>query len=137
MSEDKLKTIYKVGLAHFKDGKMLMTRSIGKDVFYCAGGKFEEGESDIECLKREIKEELGVEMDDKSIKFLRAFEDVAHGKVNMRVNIKIFSAELLEEPKPTQEIEEIRYLDSAADPKILAPIDIQIFAWLKEQKLID
>ena len=137
MSEDKPKIIYKVGLAHFEDGKMLMARSFGKDVFYCAGGKIEEGESDLECLKREIKEELNVELDDKSIKFLRTFEDVAHGKENMRVNIKMFSAELLGEPKATQEIEEIRYLDSTADPKILAPIDIQIFAWMKEQKMID
>ncbi len=131
------KIIYKVGLAHFKDGKILMTRSIGKDVFYCAGGKFEEGESDIACLKREVKEELGVELDDASIKFLKTFEDVAHGKVDMRVNIKMYSANLLSEPKPSQEIEEIRYLDSTAEPKILAPIDIQIFAWLKENNFID
>ncbi len=131
------KIIYKVGLANFKDGKMLMARSIGKDVFYCAGGKFEKGESDIDCLKREIKEELGVELDEKSIKFLKQFEDVAHGKPDTRVNIKMYEAELLSEPKPNQEIEEIRYLDSTADPKILAPIDIQIFAWLKEQKLIN
>ena len=102
---DKPKIIYKVGLAHFKDGKILMTRSIGKDVFYCAGGKFEEGESDIACLKREVKEELGVELDDASIKFLKTFEDVAHGKVDMRVNIKMYSANLLSEPKPSQEIE--------------------------------
>ncbi|OGK18048.1 hypothetical protein A3G67_04740 [Candidatus Roizmanbacteria bacterium RIFCSPLOWO2_12_FULL_40_12] len=134
---DKPKIIYKVGLAHFKDGKILMTRSIGKDVFYCAGGKFEEGESDIACLKREVKEELGVELDDASIKFLKTFEDVAHGKVDMRVNIKMYSANLLSEPKPSQEIEEIRYLDSTAEPKILAPIDIQIFAWLKENNFID
>lgn len=137
MSEVTQKVIYKIGLAHFRDGKMLMTRSIGKDVFYCAGGKIEEGESDINCLKREIKEELGVELDDKSIKFLRAFEDVAHGKINTRVNIKMFSADLLGQPQALQEIEEVRYLDSTADPKILAPIDIQIFAWMKENKLID
>lgn len=133
---DEPKIIYKVALAVFKDGQMLMTRSRGKDVYYCAGGKYEPGESDIECLAREVKEELGVEMDLESLKFLREFEDVAHGKVNTRVNIKLYEATLLGTPVASQEIEELRYLDSSADPKILAPIDVQIFAWLKKEGLI-
>ncbi len=80
---------------------------------------------------------MGAQLDEKSFKFLKTFEDVAHGKVNMRVNIRLYEASLLDEPKASQEIEEIRYLDSTADPKILAPIDIQIFAWLKKKRLIN
>src|SRR3989344_5468083 len=103
---DKPKIIYKVGLAHFKDGKILMTRSIGKDVFYCAGGKFEEGESDIACLKREVKEELGVELDDASIKFLKTLEDFVNEKVELNFNKKLYPAIFQGDQNPSKERED-------------------------------
>ncbi|WP_308287346.1 NUDIX domain-containing protein [Actinomadura parmotrematis] len=41
-------------------GRVLSTRSRGKDVWYLPGGKREAGESDERTLLREIAEELAV-----------------------------------------------------------------------------
>ena len=54
-----MRIIKKVALAVFKDKKMLQVRSKKHpEVFFTLGGKIEEGETDIECLKREINEEI-------------------------------------------------------------------------------
>lgn len=44
--------IRKTALTVFKDQKMIMVRSSkNPDVFYTLGGKIEEGESGIDCLR--------------------------------------------------------------------------------------
>lgn len=44
------------------------------------GGKFEE-ETEIECLKNEIREELNCEIDVKSLKYIAEYTDVAAGNL--------------------------------------------------------
>ncbi len=69
-----MKLIKKIGLAVFKGKKILQVRTNKQDkVFYALGGKIEEGESDLDCLNREVKEELGCEIEKSSIKFLYEF----------------------------------------------------------------
>lgn len=131
--------IYKVALAVFKDKKMLQVRSKKHpEVFFTLGGKIEEGESEIECIKREVKEEINCDIDVKSIKFLKEFEDVGHGKDGALVNIKIYTGELIGAPSPFSEIAEIGYFDTKSDRKHLSVIAQRtIFPWLKEQGLIN
>lgn len=132
-----VKVIYKVALAIFKDKKMLQVRTKKQtEVFYTLGGKIEKGESDIECIKREVKEELGCEIDEKSLKYLTTFEDVAHGKPGM-LNIKMYKGSLKGEPKPSSEIVEIGWFDTSSDPKNLSVIGKRtIFPWLKKSGYI-
>ena len=133
------KIIKKIGIIVFKDKKILMARSNkNADVFYFPGGKFETGESDIDCLQRESKEELGTTAKPESIKFLSEFEDVAHGKeTDVKLNIKLYECELVSEPEASSEIEEIKYFDSSVDPKHLDIIGGKIFSWLKENNYIN
>ena len=128
-----MKVIYKVALAVFKDGKLLQVRSRNQNsVFFTLGGKIEKGESDLECLKREVKEEIGCELDEKSVKFLKEFEDVAHGKNGDLVNIRLYEGKLVGKMKPSSEIAEIGYFDSSSDKKHLSTIAQRtIFPWLK------
>ncbi len=49
-------TIDKIAWIHLEDGKILSTRSRGKDVYYIPGGKREPGETDVDTLTREIDE---------------------------------------------------------------------------------
>jgi len=67
-----VRIIKKIALAVFKDRKMLQVRTSKQpEVFYTLGGKIEKGETDLECLRREVKEEIGCEV--TSIKFLHEF----------------------------------------------------------------
>ena len=43
-------------------GKILMLKGKGYKELWTPGGKLEEGESDESCLKRELKEEIGVDL---------------------------------------------------------------------------
>lgn len=130
--------IRKVALALFKDKKLLQVRTHRENhVFFTLGGKIEEGESEIECLKREVREEIGCKLEESSIKFLTEFEDVAHGK-DARVNIKMYEGQLIGEPKPGSEVVEIGYFDTQSSKKNLSTIAQRtIFPWLKKHGFIN
>lgn len=129
-----VKVIHKVALAIFKKKKMLQVRtSKQKKVFYTLGGKIEAGESDIDCIKREVLEEIGCEMEDKSLKFLHQFEDVAHGRKETLLNLRLYQGKLVGKPKPSGEVVEIGWFDTNSDPKNLSVIAKRtIFPWLKK-----
>lgn len=123
--------IKKVALAYFKGKKMLQVRDNKQSsVFYTLGGKIEAGENDYECLKREVKEEIGCEVDQESIKFLKEFEDEAHG--GGILNVRLYEGKLIGEPKPSSEVVEIGWFDTKSDPEKLSVIARRtIFPWLK------
>ena len=101
------------------------------DVFYTLGGKIKEGESDIDCLKREVWEEISCQIDESSVKFLAEFKDVAHGGKAM-LHLRMYKGELKGDPKPSSEIVEIGYFDTNSDPNHLSIIAHRtIFPWLK------
>jgi 8-oxo-dGTP diphosphatase len=130
--------IRKVALAHIKDRKLIMVRSAKNDeVFYTLGGKIERNESEIECLHREVKEEIDVEIADNSLTFLREFEGDAHGKENAKVNIKLYYGEIVGEPKASNEIAEVQYFDTGTDRKHLGMVSIEILNWLQAQGYVD
>jgi len=130
--------IYKTALAVFKDKKMIMVRNDENDtVFYTLGGKIEEGESGIECLEREVQEEVGVKIQKGSVKFLKEFEAPAYGRENTLVNIKLYEGRLSDKPKPSSEIVEIDYFDTSVDKKHLTAISIDMFSWLKTEGYIN
>lgn len=132
-----MRVIFKVALAVFKDKKILQVRTKKQpEVFYTLGGKIEKGESDIDCIKREVKEELGCQVDETSLRFLKEFEDVAHdGGI---LNVRLYEGKLIGKPKPSSEVVEIGYFDTSSDPKNLSVIAKRtIFPWLKEHGYIN
>jgi len=138
-TENKPRVIRKAALAYFKDKKMLMARDYNNDVvFYHPGGKIEPGESALECVIREVKEELDADLDQSTIKLLGEFESPAHNKPDVRVNIQLFTGELKDDPQPHDEIVEIQYFDSSIDKEHLSPISVEkIFPWLKQHGYIN
>lgn len=131
--------IQKIALAVFKDQRMLQVRSHKqKEVFFTLGGKIEKGESEIDCLKREVMEEVGCEVDESSLKYLTTFQDIAHDKAGEMVNIKVYEGKLIGTPKPSSEVVEIGWFDTNSDKKHISVIAQRtIFPWLKQHGYIN
>lgn len=84
----------------FHDGKLLIAQRHAEahmgGLWEFPGGKREPGESFEQCLVREIREELGVE-----ISVGELFEEVAHTYPEKSVHLKFFTCKLLSgEPQP-------------------------------------
>ena len=132
-----MKEIDKIALLYWKDGKILSTRSKGKDAYYFPGGKREGNETDIETLKRDIREELSVEIKEESVKYYGTFEAQAHGKAEgILVRMTCYTAEWDGEIAPSAEIQEIRWL-SYSDIDIVSPVDKLIFEDLKSKNYLE
>lgn len=70
-----MKTIHKIAAVVIKDNKFLMVRKKGKDIWTSLGGRIEEGETEEQCLLREIEEEASCSA--KIIKKLGNFSEKA------------------------------------------------------------
>lgn len=128
--------IDKVAFLFLQDGKILSTRSKGKDKYYIPGGKREAGETDIETLVREVKEELSVDIIESSAKFYGVFEAQAHGKAEgVIVKMICYTAEYAGELKADSEIAEIVWL-TTEDIESVSPVDKLIMADLHEKGLL-
>lgn len=103
--------IDKIVLLHIKNRKVLMARSVGKDKFYMPGGKREEGETDLQTLVRESKEEMDINVLVETVKYWNTFVAQAHGKPEgIMVKAICYTAEFDGIPKASNEIEELAYL---------------------------
>ncbi|MFG2051690.1 NUDIX domain-containing protein [Micromonospora sp. NPDC048935] len=128
-----MKVIDKLAWVHVTEGKILSTRSYGKDAWYIPGGKREEGETDHEALKREIREELCVELISESIEPMKVFEAQAHGKSEgVIVRMTCYRADYKGDLTPGSEIEEMSWLDYS-DKEKSSTVDGLIFDWLHDR----
>lgn len=114
------KWIEKVGLAALNGQKLLVVRKHGGSMFILPGGKPEGQERDLATLARELDEELGCTVSDPCL--AGVFTDRAAGINDAVVVVRLYSGELLGEPVPQAEIEEIAWLDiTKPDTLPLAP----------------
>lgn len=131
------KMIDKIAFIYIRGRKLLSTRSRGKDVFYIPGGKREAGESDLDTLIREIKEELSVDIISESAEYLGTYSAQAHGHAEgITVQMTCYTADFIGELKPDSEIEEMVWL-TCEDISKVSPVDKIIMADLQRRGLID
>ena len=129
--------IDKIAFLYLVDGKILSSRSKGKDVWYIPGGKREGNESDIDTLVREVKEELTVDILPETAKLYGIFEAQAHGKTEgVIVRMTCYTADFTGTLAASSEIAELRWL-TTADMDIISPVDKMIFADLHSKGLLD
>lgn len=103
-----------------------------------AGGKIDTGETALQALHREIREELGVGV--TGVSRLGVFEAEAYGHAaGTPLHMTCFLADITADPAPTSEIAELRYFtggEYAAMPEV-APGSLLVFEHLHRLGLID
>lgn len=130
------KVIDKLAWITIRDGKFLVVRSKGKELFYLPGGKREVGESDEQALVREIKEELSVDLQLETIKYADTFVAQADGKASgVSVKLTCYFADYQGELEADAEIEELRFIDSN-DQSICSLAALVVLQSLAENALI-
>lgn len=127
-----MRWIHKVGLAALDEGRLLVARKSGSDVFILPGGKPEGDENDLQTLARELQEELDCGLERP---FLRGvFKDLAAGISDAVVVVRLYSGELVGEPRPCSEIEELAWVDIHKPSVKLAPsIEREILPFLRRK----
>ncbi|MDT0446416.1 NUDIX hydrolase [Streptomyces johnsoniae] len=121
-----------VAWVHLADGRILGARSRGKELFYIPGGKREPGESDVQTLVREVREELAVALDPDSAEHVGTYTAQAEGHPDgTLVRMACYTARHEGTPRASNEIEEIAWL-SLADRHRTPLVDQAAFDALAE-----
>lgn len=117
----------KVGLLILRGDRILLCRK-NRDTskLILPGGRVEPGESDLECLARELREELG-DVALAQVEHLGTYEDRASlddPTVVKTLRIILYRGELTGEPAPSAEITELVWFGPHSDRSKLTPIFI-------------
>ncbi len=115
----------KIGALILRDGRMLLCRKDREtSKLILPGGRLEPGESDAECLTRELSEELGA-VTLTGAEHLGTYEDRASlddPTVVKTVRIALYRGDLSGHPVPCSEIVELVWFGPHPDLSQLTPI---------------
>jgi 8-oxo-dGTP diphosphatase len=113
--------IDKVGLLTIRDGRVLLChKKRGTSLLILPGGKRERGETSLECLARELREELG-DVTAVAPELIDVYIYEAAGAKGEMVRIELYRADLVGEPHAQSEIGELVWFGVGDDPAMLAP----------------
>ena len=105
------------------NGQTLLGRKRGTQAFMQPGGKIDAGEQPAEALARELHEELGLIIEPTDAVYLGHFSAPAVNEPGYTVEADLFQVTIDEPVSPAAEIEEVRWIDPAADGDLLlAPL---------------
>jgi 8-oxo-dGTP pyrophosphatase MutT (NUDIX family) len=118
----------KVGLLSIVDNRVLFVRKKRLGALILPGGCLEPGETNEDCLRREIREELGPDVVLDDIAYIGVYEDIAASDdpaVRKTVRIALYQGTLSGNPRASSEIVELVWLDqhsASEDWTALSPI---------------
>lgn len=108
-------------MAWVRQGALLLVRKRGTTRFILPGGKLAPGELPGDGARREVREELGVELAPDALTELGRFSAPAANEPGRTVDATIFTGSL-EGAAPRAEIVELRWHPLAGDEEELAPL---------------
>ncbi len=101
------------------------------------GGQFTENTVE-ECLKNEIKEELNCEVDFSELEYISEYTDIAAGRPDRDVSIKLYKGRLIGTPQPSTEIQYLHWIgrNDVANQKVSPIVRNKILPDLIEKKIL-
>ena len=129
---------HKIAGVIIRNRKLLMCRKYDEPHFIMPGGRVKEKENKEETLRRELKEELNVNL--VSMEFFATKEAVHFKDKSKIVRMEMYFVDVEGEPKPTSEINEIIWVDSSYKKKGIKIASINedfTIPELKKRNLID
>jgi 8-oxo-dGTP pyrophosphatase MutT (NUDIX family) len=104
-------------------GRVLLVRKSGTRWFMQAGGKIEGGEEPLVALRRELREEIGLDLERESARYLGRFSAPAANEPGCMVEAELFHVCTSHVPAVNSEIAEALWLKPAeAMAMPLAPL---------------
>ena len=104
-------------------GRVLLVRKRGTVAFMQPGGKRDAGESDIAALSREIVEELGCCVDQKTARPLGEFSCASANEPGFALQASVYAVSVEGTIRPQAEIEQVIWVNPRALPDLpLAPL---------------
>lgn len=137
--EHKTEKLPTAGLIVIKNKQLLLAYSKNKQAWYLPGGKIDKGETAIQSLIRETKEELNLTIEEQDLTFYRHIAAPAYGEAaHIIMEQDSFLYELTQEINPANEIAAVQFFDLPSYHKEPAQVPgvLLLFKHLEEDGLI-
>ena len=120
-----------VCLVEEKDDKILLVQVRNREKYYFPGGKIDDGESYVEALQRELKEELCLDLAEEELEFIGTVVGEAYLQPDSRTELNGFrTTRSIDWSKVTtdNEITDIQWFD-IKDTEYIAPA---VITWINQ-----
>lgn len=137
----KRQTVLRIAAAIITDatGRTLLVRKRGTTAFMQAGGKIEPGESALQALTRELREEVGLDVDLDTTEYLGSFRADAANEPDTVIRAEVFAMTIDRIVVPSEEIEQVIWIETDEPFGIeLAPLtrDTVLPLWMSRRSTL-